>query len=101
MTLLALLLFWLIAANLIGFLVMLSDKRRAELGDRRVPEATLLRWSLFGGSLGVLAGQQLLRHKTRKQPIASIIKAIPVVQALMAIAWPMGLGAIVMNGLRA
>jgi uncharacterized membrane protein YsdA (DUF1294 family) len=35
---------------------------------RRVPEATLLAFGVLGGWAGAIAGQQLFRHKTQKQP---------------------------------
>lgn len=78
------LLYWLIAANLIGFTLMVWDKSCAEAGRRRVAEQTLILWSLIGGSLGTLAAALIVRHKTRKQPIASLLRGIPLVQAGLA-----------------
>ncbi len=52
-------------ANLISYLLMRYDKRCAQRGARRVPEARLfLATALFGGLGGVL-GMQRLRHKTK------------------------------------
>jgi uncharacterized membrane protein YsdA (DUF1294 family) len=78
---------WLVLANAIGFGLMLADKRRARSRQRRIPERTLIGWSLLGGSAGTLAGSIVARHKTRKQPIAFLLRAIPVAQASLAAAW--------------
>lgn len=74
------LLAWLALVNLAGFALMASDKRRARRLARRVPESTLLLVAALGGSGGALAAQQLLRHKTRKQPFARRLLAILLVQ---------------------
>lgn len=42
------------------------DKRRAQTGNRRIPERTLQRLALAGGWPGALLGQQVFRHKTQK-----------------------------------
>ncbi len=85
------LLYWLIAANFIGFALMLWDKARAEAGGWRVAESTLISWSLIGGSIGTIAASHLVRHKTRKQPIAMILRVIPVGHAALACAAMLGL----------
>lgn len=64
-------LFWLIAANLIAFVLMVLDKHKAEAGDRRTPESTLLFWAFVGGAFGTVLAARLVRHKTRKQPFAT------------------------------
>jgi len=51
--------------NLIGFLVMGIDKRRAKKRAFRVPEATLFLIAILGGSIGSIAGMYTFRHKTR------------------------------------
>lgn len=64
-------LYWLGAANGIAFGLMVADKRRAEAGDRRIPESTLLLWAFLGGAFGTVLAARLVRHKTRKQPFAT------------------------------
>ena len=63
--------YWLIAANLIAFVLMVLDKHKAEAGDRRIPEATLLLWAFLGGAFGTVLAARLVRHKTLKQPFAT------------------------------
>lgn len=82
--------YWLIAANLIGFIMMIVDKQRAETGEWRIAESTLITWSLIGGSIGTLAATIAIRHKTRKQPIATLLRAIPLGHGLLALAWAAG-----------
>jgi uncharacterized membrane protein YsdA (DUF1294 family) len=50
----------------IAFVLYALDKRAAQKGTRRVPEATLHVWSLLGGWPGALLARRKLRHKTRK-----------------------------------
>lgn len=78
--------FYAVAANLllingVAFAAFASDKRRAERGQWRIPERTLLQLAAIGGTSGAIAAQQLLRHKTRKQPFARILWLIAAAQA--------------------
>ncbi|MGO7091965.1 DUF1294 domain-containing protein [Rhizobium leguminosarum] len=72
--------------NLLVFSIYFMDKQAARHGGRRISERTLLILALIGGSLGALAAQQLLRHKTRKEPFRSILAAILILHgALIAV----------------
>ena len=42
-------------------------------GDRRIRESTLLTTAFVGGAIGAKLGQRRFRHKTRKQPFATIL----------------------------
>jgi uncharacterized membrane protein YsdA (DUF1294 family) len=57
---------FIIAVNIVTFGLYVFDKRRAKRNGRRVPELILHYLAIAGGALGGLAGQWLLRHKTRK-----------------------------------
>ncbi|MGR9142418.1 DUF1294 domain-containing protein [Rhizobium leguminosarum] len=75
-----------LALNLLVFSIYFMDKQVARHGGRRISERTLLILALIGGSLGALAAQQLLRHKTRKEPFRSILAAILILHgALIAV----------------
>ena len=72
--------------NLLVFSIYFMDKQAARHGRWRISERTLLILALIGGSLGALAAQQLLRHKTRKEPFRSILTAILILHgALIAV----------------
>lgn len=65
MTIALMLLIVLALTNLTAFLLMRSDKRRAQRGARRIPERILfIAVALFGGLGGVL-GMRVFRHKTK------------------------------------
>ncbi len=55
------------AINLIAFVQMAVDKRRAVKQRRRIPEAQLITPALLGGFPGTLLGMLLFRHKTKKR----------------------------------
>lgn len=62
---------YLLAASLAAFALFAWDKWCAAAGRRRIPERTLLTLAAIGGTPGAIAGQRLLRHKTRKEPFRS------------------------------
>lgn len=59
------LLIYIIIMNVIGFLIMGIDKKKAEKHAWRIPEKTLFLVSLIGGSIGTLLGMYAFRHKTK------------------------------------
>lgn len=84
-----------LAVCLAGYVVVLSivtyvafaiDKGRAERGEWRIPEATLLVLALFGGFPGAKLAQRRFRHKTRKQPFAGTLNLIGLGQVAFVVA---------------
>ena len=57
---------YLVVINLIGFLAMYIDKRKAKKGEWRIPDKTLITIAMIGGSIGGIAGMYMFRHKTHK-----------------------------------
>ena len=57
---------YLISINVIAFLAMFIDKRKAKKGTRRIPEKTLFSLVALGGGIGGIAGMYTFRHKTKK-----------------------------------
>lgn len=55
---------YLIIINALGLIFMLVDKMKAVKKIWRIPERTLFFIAFVGGSLGILVGMQLFRHKT-------------------------------------
>ena len=60
------LIIYFIAINIIGFIAMGWDKWKAQRGDWRTPEKTLMTICLLGGGIGTIAGMYTFRHKTKK-----------------------------------
>lgn len=70
---------YILAINIIGFLAMFIDKKKAERGAWRISEKTLILITMFGGWIGTFSGMKLFRHKTKK-PKFSV--GIPVIMIL-------------------
>lgn len=56
---------YLALLSVVTFALYHADKRRAKRGTRRIPEKTLLLFSLFGGAFGGFPAMQIFRHKTK------------------------------------
>lgn len=71
--------------NALGALLFVKDKRDAVAGRRRVPERALISLAALGaaGLMIWLSGR--IRHKTRKQPFRTILRAVFALQILAAI----------------
>ena len=57
---------YLISINIIGFLIMWIDKRKAIKGSWRIPEKTLFIITAIGGGIGTIVGVYIFRDKTKK-----------------------------------
>ncbi|WP_111561321.1 DUF1294 domain-containing protein [Rhizobium sp.] len=64
------------AWNGLVFTIYFIDKQAARYGQWRISEKTLLTLAFLAGSPGAVSAQQLLRHKTRKEPFRSELMAI-------------------------
>lgn len=73
----------IIGLNLAAFCLCGLDKSAAMAGSIRVPEQVLLGFGLLGGSMGLLLGMQLLRHKTRKSSFQFWLCLILVAQIIL------------------
>ena len=78
-------LIYLLVINLIAFLAMYIDKKRAKWGKWRIKESTLFGLVLLGGGIGGIAGMYTFRHKTKKPgfvigfPTILIIEIISII----------------------
>jgi uncharacterized membrane protein YsdA (DUF1294 family) len=54
-----------VVMSLVAFVMYYSDKRKAEKGKWRTPEAALLGVGVLFGALGALLGMNCFRHKTK------------------------------------
>ena len=76
---------YLLAINILTFVVFGVDKYKAIKKQYRVPEKTLFLLAVMGGSAGALAGMFAFRHKTRKWYFRIGIPCIWAVQILLLI----------------
>lgn len=72
----------LIVLNVLTFLLMGYDKKKAAGHHSRVPENIFLLLALLGGSAGIWFGMKLFRHKTKHLRFTYGIALIVAVQAL-------------------
>lgn len=76
---------YLFLINAAGFVLMLSDRRKAVKGRWRIPERTLIGVAVLGGSIGCLLGMNLFRHKTQHPKFAVGIPVIFAIQIVIAV----------------
>ena len=76
---------YLLVINLLGFLVMLIDKKKAEKGRWRISEHTLFVFTWLGGGIGTIAGMYLFRHKTKKLKFTIGMPVILVLEIIFLI----------------
>ena len=57
-------LYYLVAVNVVTFLVYGIDKFKAKRGKWRISEFTLLKLAIIGGSIGACLGMKVWHHKT-------------------------------------
>ena len=79
------LLIYLFLVNALGLVFMLSDKVKAKKNKWRIPEATLMGLAIVGGSLGVMIGMRLFRHKTLHAKFAIGVPVILTMQIILGI----------------
>ncbi|OCA92299.1 DUF1294 domain-containing protein [Pseudobacillus wudalianchiensis] len=58
-------LIYFILINLVSYMVMGNDKRKAKQGKWRIRESTLWLLALIGGAVGNWVAMQTYRHKTK------------------------------------
>lgn len=71
--------------NALGLLLMHIDKQKAKKHAWRIQERTLLTIATIGGSLGVMLGMQLFRHKTKHLKFMLGVPALLVAHIVIAI----------------
>lgn len=78
-------LIYLIAINLITFITMYVDKKKAKWGKWRIKESTLFTLVFLGGGIGGIAGMYLFRHKTKKTRFVIGFPLILITEVICAI----------------
>ena len=74
------LIYYLLAVNVLTFIVSGVDKWKARRGRWPVPEASLLGLAALGGSVGAWLAMQLFRHKTQKKKFRYGVPVLFVLQ---------------------
>lgn len=83
-------LIYLLAVNLVTFIFMGLDKRKAIKHKYRIPERTFWLLSLIGGAVGSLIGMNVFHHKTKHRsfvigmPLILIVHIILLLYFLMS-----------------
>ena len=75
-----LLLYYLLATNLLTFGIYGIDKHKARHNHWRVREASLLLLAALGGSIGALMAMHLFHHKTQHKKFRYGVPAILIIQ---------------------
>ena len=76
---------YLLAVNIVTFLLYGIDKYKAKKGKWRISEATLLTMAAIGGSIGAWAGMRLWHHKTMHKKFKYGIPLIIILQVALAV----------------
>ena len=76
---------YLLAVNIVTFILYGIDKYKAKKGKWRISEATLLTMATIGGSIGAWAGMRLWHHKTMHKKFKYGIPVIIILQVALAV----------------
>ena len=76
---------YLVIINIIGFLIMGIDKKRAKMMEWRIPEKIFFLITLFGGGIGTIIGMYTFKHKTKKKYFTIGLPVILVIEILCII----------------
>lgn len=76
---------YLLLINAAALILMLADKKKAIHKKWRIPEFTLLTVAFFGGSIGMMLGMHLFRHKTKHPKFTIGIPLIMAFQIIVAV----------------
>lgn len=74
---------YFVIINVISFITMYVDKKRAEAHKWRIPEARLFLFAAILGSIGILAGMSVFRHKTKHMKFVIGIPCILIIQMVI------------------
>ncbi len=78
-------LIYFILINIIGFLVMLIDKKKAEKGKWRIQEKTIFIITALGGGIGTITGMYVFHHKTKKLQFTIGLPTITILEIVLSI----------------
>ena len=76
---------WLAAINIAAFVMAGIDKKRAKEHKWRIRESTLIGAAIVGGSVGLLLGMLVFRHKTKHPKFTIGVPIILIIQIILAV----------------
>ena len=76
---------YIILMNVVTFVLYAYDKQCSKQGKWRIPEFTLLSFSLLGGGLGAFIGMHILHHKTLHKKFQICVPLFFILQLLLLI----------------
>ena len=76
---------YLVIMNLMGFISMGVDKRKAIKHRWRIPEKYLFLFAFLGGSLGGIIGMRVFHHKTKHMKFVVGFSAILIVETVILV----------------
>ncbi|MFJ7678744.1 DUF1294 domain-containing protein [Peribacillus sp. NPDC097198] len=74
---------YFIMVNIIGFVLMGIDKKKARKREYRISEKTLWTWAIIGGGTGAFMGMRHFRHKTKHFTFKWGLPALMVIQIVL------------------
>ena len=75
---------YLIAVNVLAFILYGLDKKRARNREWRISEKTLIGIAVIGGSIGAILGMHIFHHKTRHWYFRYGLPLILIMQGVLA-----------------
>ena len=75
---------YLLAVNLLAFILYGIDKKRARNREWRISERTLIGIAVIGGCIGAILGMHVFHHKTRHWYFRYGLPVILIIQLLLA-----------------
>ena len=76
---------YLIAINILTFVIYGNDKRKARKNKWRTPESTLLMLALIGGAYGAWLGMRVFRHKTKHWKFRILVPLMAAVWTVLLV----------------
>ena len=76
---------YLVAINILAFILYGTDKKRARNNEWRISERTLLLSAVIGGSIGAILGMHIFRHKTKHWYFRYGLPVILIIQVVAGI----------------
>ena len=77
------LVFYLLAVNLLAFILYGIDKKRARNREWRISERMLIGIAVIGGCIGAILGMHVFHHKTRHWYFRYGLPVILIIQVLL------------------